>query len=985
MFTIRPPSLGDMLRRYRVAAGLTQETLAVRAGVSARAVSDLERGVYRAPHKKTIESLADALHLSGESRDILVAATPRRGLAADSTADHTSSALLDQVGLPPFIGRTVEMALVHHHLDGLGPPILLVAGEPGIGKSRLLQEAARSTLGFGWRVLEGRCHRHGGQEPYAPLLGALKGYIRDRTPNQLRADLHGCAWLVRLLPELAGGPIEPLPVDRALEPEQERRLMFDAVSRFLVNIAGPAGVLLLLDDLQWVGLDALYLIATLARSALHVPLRIVGAYRDTDVQPDDPLLATVADLAHAALVVHHILRPLGPSEARWLLDDLMGSESVNTLLRQRALQHAGGVPFFLVSYAHSLRGWPDGGRRENVVPWDLAHGLRQRFLVLSEVAQEVLAVAAVMGHPVSYVVLVAATGYSEREILDALDAACRARLLMEEGDAYTFAHDVIREVVEADLGAARRVVLHRRVAEALEGGEEPALVEALAYHYHHARVWDKACLYLEHAGDKARAEYANAAAVTYYHELVRCMDRLGRRPGAARAREKLGGVLRTVARYDAALVTLTQAADIYRDAKDVEALGQVTAQIGQVYGDRGTPAQGIEHIQVLLASFEGHAPSRGLAALHAALAQLCNINGRYEDELAAADRAVDIAYVVGDSRTIAEAEANKGLALINIGRDEEALRPVSRAIRAAELAGDLTNLCLALNIMGVRCMYKGDFGASSRYMSRALEIATQQGDLTQVALMTSNCGEIAFWSGEWGQARAGYERSVELGRQIGASWSSSYPLLNLGQLRLAEGEWDEVPAYVEKAVEIAMRAGDLQALRSAYRVLAEHHLLQGRPDEARDCLISLLDRPGLEEWDVTPLLPYLAWAYLETGDVECARVTVVSAVARARRQTNRLSLVDALWIEAVVAIRHGGWDVAVRSLEEGLILARSMPYPYAEGRMHYVYGMFYSQIGDFAAAEKQFQASLTVFRHLGAERDAECGELALVGSSHHDL
>jgi len=132
-----------------------------------------------------------------------------------------------------------ELALLERHLAGEGPPLLLLAGEPGIGKSRLLHAAVPRAVGAELRVLEGGCQRRGGQEPYAPLLGALRRYIRGRRPGQLRTELQGCAWLVRLLPELAEGPIPPLP-SWTLTSEHERRLMGEAVGRFLTNVAGPA-------------------------------------------------------------------------------------------------------------------------------------------------------------------------------------------------------------------------------------------------------------------------------------------------------------------------------------------------------------------------------------------------------------------------------------------------------------------------------------------------------------------------------------------------------------------------------------------------------------------------------------------------------------------------------------------------------------------------------------------------------------------------
>ena len=152
----------------------------------------------------------------------------------------------------------------------------------------------------------------------------------------------------------------------------------------------------------------------------------------------------------------------------------------------------------------------------------------------------------------------------EHEVLAALDVAGRARLLVEEERAYHFAHDVIREVVEADVGAARRTLLHRRAAEVLEQGPGAPPVELLAYHYSRSTAQDKAVLYLEQAGDRATAQAAHAAADGYYREVVERLDGLGRVDDPARAREKRAEVLRTAERHDDALAVLEQAAETCR-------------------------------------------------------------------------------------------------------------------------------------------------------------------------------------------------------------------------------------------------------------------------------------------------------------------------------------------------------------------------------------------------------------------------------------
>src|SRR5438128_5871204 len=190
MTTAEPRAFGALLKRYRHAAGLTQEGLAERAGLSARGISDLERGVSRSHRADTVQRLAMALALSARERGAFEHAALGDAHTAPSFPDVPVPVPPDP--LPPLVGRGDELAVLDWHLSGQGPPVLLLAGEPGIGKSRLLYEAARRAAERGLQVVQGGCSRRGSQEPYAPLLGALEGYLRRRGPIHLRADLPGC-------------------------------------------------------------------------------------------------------------------------------------------------------------------------------------------------------------------------------------------------------------------------------------------------------------------------------------------------------------------------------------------------------------------------------------------------------------------------------------------------------------------------------------------------------------------------------------------------------------------------------------------------------------------------------------------------------------------------------------------------------------------------------------------------------------------------
>jgi tetratricopeptide (TPR) repeat protein len=478
------------------------------------------------PRKETITLLAEALALTPSERALLEAAARPGGLTASSTAARVASLSPSDSPSWPLVGRAQELLVLERHLDNEGPPVLLLAGEPGIGKSRLLREGKQFASRRGWTVLEGGCQRRSGQEPYAPLVGALEGYLHRASSAFARASLEGCAWLVRLLPELVETTLVPAP-SWTLPSQQERRLMFASVDRFLANVAGSAGTLLVLDDLQWAGTDALDLLTTLVRSAGLAPVRVVGAYRTTELPQEAPLRTALGDLASAGLAAQHLLGPLAPQEARDLLTPLLEEgERYDIERTEQVLARVGGVPFFLVSYAHALRAGSGEGKVTQAVPWSVTESIRQRMAVLSPAAQHLLGAAAVGGRRVEREVLMAAWSQPElreEEALEVLEDLDQAHLLREEDGTFQFTHDLIWEVVLAELSTLRRQLWHRRFAQALEQVHARALDRVsgqIATHYDQAGLPDQAVAYYERAARMAGQMYANAEAIAAYRRAL---------------------------------------------------------------------------------------------------------------------------------------------------------------------------------------------------------------------------------------------------------------------------------------------------------------------------------------------------------------------------------------------------------------------------------------------------------------------------------
>jgi len=874
-------AFGSLLRRYRSAAGLTQGELAERAGLSVRGISDLERGVKAEPRKDTVLRLADALRLAPAERALFEGARRRMAFGSGANVDTTGNVAPwppSSAAAPPIVGRARELAALGRHLDGEGPPALLFAGEPGIGKSRLLHEARRLASVRGWRVLAGGCPRRDGQEPYAPLLQAVAAHVHARTPAQLRPDLRGCAWLVRLVPELVSGPIEPLP-GWALPPAQERRLMVEAARRFTDNVAGPAGTLLVLDDLQWAGTDALGLLAALL-DAPASPVRLVGAYRSTEVAPRDALARALAALADRGMAAHLELKPLAPEEVRQLLDALLeGSGDDSPALWERLVQRTGGVPFFVVSCAQALRTGAAGEGRDGDLPWDAAQSIRQRVAALPDPAQDVLGVAAVAGREVHPDVIVAASDLGQRAVLAALDAAGRARLLVDNGQLYRFAHDLIREVVEADVGAARRTLLHRRIAEALERDQGEPAAEALAYHYGRAGAPEKSMIYLEQAGDRAWARHANAAAEGHYRDLVEGLDRLGRALDGARAREKLAAVLTMAGRYDEVSGALERAAETYRATGDLESLAHVMAKIGSIHTGTGTESEGVERLWRLAAQLEAHVPSRGLVALYASLADLLFSIGRYRDNLATAKRAVELARMVGDRGSLARALWFVGVAHLGAGHLAESRRALEGAI---ELTGETSELDLQADpplLLSLVLLRRGELEESARWCERGLALAERSGFLIYMTVGTGRRGIVAYVRGDWARARRDGERALAWGRRLGRSWASRRPLTTLGLVCYGEGRWEDARRYLEE--RMAAREGHQPGEHVAPGLLAELDIREGRPERAKARLAALLAAAAESGADASLMRAPYAWAHLVNSRLMLHRI-FTAKVHRAR-------------------------------------------------------------------------------------------------------
>jgi tetratricopeptide (TPR) repeat protein/transcriptional regulator with XRE-family HTH domain len=957
-----PPTCGKLLQRYRVLAGLTQEELAERAGYSANYIGKLEQDQRELPDTAA-DRLAEVLGLADQDRAALRAARERRQGGRELPARFLA-------------GRDTEMAQIRQFLAGAGPPVLLLAGEPGMGKTRLLEEAASRAAGGGWSVARGGCLRRA-HDAYAPLSGALDDALQRLPAGQRAEALRQAGQMDLLLPELAppGGPSPgESGAPAGFQPEQQRRLLVSSAGRLLRAVAGPAGTLLVLDDLHWAGPDAVDLLAALLAAAGSPPLRVIGAYRDSETSAR--LDEFAADLARASLVRVLPLGPLTDADAgRLLLQLTPEGEQMPTVL-PAIVRRAGGVPFFLVSYAEQVRGDSQGGA-PLAVPWTVAQVIGQRVAALPGPAKELLSVAAVAGRVVPHTLLAQVIGSDDEQVLEAVETALEARLLAEDGpDGYRFTHDLIRETVENGLSAARRRRLHRRIGQALEH-QPGALAESLAFHFSQSGEDGTAAGYLELAGDQAQRRVAYAAAAEFYAAAAARLELAGRPAEVVPVTEKQGVAWRRAGRYDAAITALEDALAGYRAADDAEGVARVTGRLAYAHYRRGTSYDALGELAVMAESDPVPAPgaaSPGALTWWGGLLLLLYAQGSYTKmvtlgrSLARAGRAAD------DSKMQAIGARVEGGGLICLGRFAEGTALLAAALPADPAAGDL-GAAEGAALLSAAYLAMGEADRCAALSERMLAAAERAGDQALTAVHTVFLAGVCYVRGDWDRGRDLVGRAQELFA------ASSSPMAVrvagvLGPALIWHGAWQQARAYLEGTLQAARSLRIVHDERVALTHLGSLDLLDGRPQDAVTRLHPVTaDRsvPAAEDltWD-TPVevLSVLAQAYLELGDLDRARAYAGLAVDHARRMGTWLQGIRALEVHGMVLARDGHYDLARAAYQEGLDRAQAMAFPYGRARLLHAYGLLDRQRQDHGAAHAKFAEALAILERLGADNDA---------------
>jgi DNA-binding SARP family transcriptional activator len=778
----------SVLLQQQVSAGA--HTSAVQTAVRLLAIDPLQEPAHRtlitlyrrqgrvAAALKQYQACADALRreLGVEPdeattrlyRELLAARTSsivRRPTTRRCRADRRMVPTGEADDQPPLVGRRYELRILSEALavTETSGRVVVLLGEAGSGKTRLVTEAIQRASALGRGVLYGRAYESERILPFGPWLHALRASA-TRAPETLQEGL-APGWraqLGRILPEWrAQGRAEAACADDA-------QGIFDALATLIESLARPRPLLLALEDLHWADEMSLRALAVVGRRLRSLPVLLVASAREEEL-PDAPRLQRLLhEFQDEPWVTRLAVAGLSRAETGALARRLGAAAGAGggVQLFERIWRLSTGNPFTIVTAVRALReGHGSDIAGELPLPARVRELVNGRLARLEPASRELLAVAAVAGRDVEWRLLQRASGLGEREVADRLEALVARRFLSASGDRLDFSHDYVRAAVREGLLAPRHRLLHGAVAaaiEALYAADPEPHVFALGTHYATAEVWDRAAGYLPRAGGQAYRASAYTHAVRCFEQALSALAHLPETRDVLEAATDLRLDLRNA---------LFPAGDFERIGKEVEQAATLAARLGD---------------------------ARRLARTAVCRAHYLTEVGRLDEALEASRHARELAGPPGSSRTVQLAHMMDGLnylsrgdfrkaadilrvrvdeesqvregyrylssafidrqlvaALSELGFFAEALTRAEEALRTAEATERPAGVAQALICVGGVLLVRGDFREAVAPLERAFGICER----AELGWLAAAAASMLGICNAWGLIHQGQRRS----------------------------------------------------------------------------------------------------------------------------------------------------------------------------------------------------------------------------------
>ncbi|HUA34455.1 MAG TPA: AAA family ATPase [Candidatus Binataceae bacterium] len=879
---------------------------------------------------------------------------------------------MDQSALPErgvaaanFIGRARELTELGAGLDdaieGRGR-LFLLAGEPGIGKTRLADRFARLATARGFQVVWGRCWEGEGAPAYWPIIQVIRACIEGRDAGQLEVLLGpGTREISRLIPELR--PARPSPDDSRIMSDQEsaRFRLFSSVATFLKNVARAEPLLIIVDDLHDADQPSLHLLRFIAREIKRTRIAMIVTYRDAEIRQSPELARLAGALIREGLTIP--LAGLSQDEVGRFIERTAGQKARDTLITE-LYRVSGGSPLFVEGVVRLLvaEGKIDSSTASFEIPDGVRESIRRRLAALSTETNSTLSIASVIGNDFKARLLEALPGLSAEQIVERMDEAARFGIVTG-GSAphwqYRFSHALVREVLYKDLPAKRRIELHGEIGAAIENIYHDDLNPyhaALAHHFSAAGFTEKAIEHSLGAGAAASAVFAYQEARAHWERALNLMQgEFGSPPRRASLLHQLAGLCFMID-YSAAIRYAEATLALYRTLGDEARVAEWHARLGIYYAvpyaDTSDVCRAREHFRKARESLAGGPEGLTLARVYTGIMQTAFVSRRTEEGLAAGKLAMEIAQRFNDDAQWANSALQYSLHLVESGRLAESHALQEQAWQKIDHLNIGRLAFLAAWIEGSCHLFLLDIPEAARCFEHELSKPRIEPFRAVLAGLYANL-----------LARSG----GVVGAQSLAT--EAVPAQHRADILFLEGRWDEATTLLSEKRPKLRSSGDLNSLARCLNVAAEIHHVSGRENEALATFGELLATADGElqlahEMAVRPVCAeiHARLNHLEAAARELARCRQIMAAGEDWRGLEG----TVIRAEAVLAAAQGGLNEAGARFEKAIEIFRRFRVPFEEVEALLLWGQALVSAGECAQAGAKFDSAIAIYQRCGA-------------------
>ena len=847
----------------------------------------------------------------------------------------------------PIVGRAKErcdlLAHVEATLSGQGR-LVLVEGEAGVGKTRLMIEIAADAQWRGAAVLWGRGRDLDALPPYGPLVEAMEKGLTPLRASQL-AGLAEETWLSQmslLLPSLSR-LIPNLQQPLYLSPEQEHSRLLEAICWYLRGLSRIAPHVIMLEDIHWADEQTLEALQVLTSGLSQMRLLVLCAFRAETVREKSWLWEALLALDKSPTCHRLSLNRLSETDTKELVRLALGQADPVPDFGQRMYQETDGNPLFVAETLKTLTedgvlrwneagGWsvsePAAISRALGVPQGISQMIDRRLSRLDADARTVLEMAAVLGEHFDLPWLAAACEWDGERLLASTGALVRRQWLQEREDGYAFHHDKTRQAVYAGLGPTRRRALHRRAGQALEK-LAPDKVEELAWHFYRGELWTKAPTYCIKAGEKAQSLHANQEALEHYARALSFLPEGDEQ--AATALMRIGDICFLLADVENSLAAYRRALPIWERLGNQAMLAEVNYAIGRCYFSQGRIDEDVRYILRGLSYAEPAGLQRAIIKGLRMSARCFHLNGDLDAMQSSTARAMQLAEQVKDWHELGECHRLLGDLCLLQGDYSQALTHDFQAVALfSQVKGYEDRQIMLYNNIAEKYTLVGDAENALRYARHAMELAHKVGFVTGEGRLYLTISDVYIYLGQWDKAKAELEKVLALATRINNRQFQAICHAALGLIAKGEGNLSQATASLERAVEMT-------------QVVAPQHVAA---------------------WSLQ-----LANLCVELGDLKRAKALVTKGQALAQARKDRPIIGLSQRVLGRLESASARWERAARAFEASLAVFRAPENKLELARTCTDYGLLCLATGEVERGQHLLQNTLQDFIKLGAKAD----------------